>query len=239
MCSRCPSRTRPIFGSWAAGRLVELDGRRIIIGGSYDLGTGFLGLGVVLASEANFFRIFPMRPADTVNLGLVTLQPGADLEKVAGALRSALPTDMQVMTRAELTSHEVAFWTTKTATGLIFGSGLVVAFIVGIMVLFQTLATQITRHLPQFAMLKAIGYTNRFLEGLVLIEAVLMVLVAFFPALAAALAAYAAIRSETLLPVTMSFAEMVGVFVIALFMSGISALLSLSRLRRADPAEIF
>jgi hypothetical protein len=30
-----------------------------------------------------------------------------------------------------------------------------------------------------------------------------------------------------------------GVFAIALFMSGISALLSLSRLRRADPAEIF
>jgi putative ABC transport system permease protein len=233
------SRTRPIFGSLAPGRVVKLDGRRITLGGTYDLGTGFLGLGVVLASEANFFRIFPMRPPDTVNLGLVTLQPGADLEKVAAALRSALPNDVQVMTRAELTSHEVAFWTTKTATGLIFGSGLVVAFIVGIMVLFQTLATQITRHLPQFAMLKAIGYTNRFLEGLVLVEAVLMVLVAFLPALAAALAAYAVIRSATLLPVSMSFAELSGVFAIALFMSGISALLSLSRLRRADPAEIF
>jgi putative ABC transport system permease protein len=209
------------------------------IGGQYALGTGFLGLGVVLASEANFFRIFPQRPRDSVNLGLVTLKPGADPDKVALALRAALPADTQIFTRAGLTDHEVAFWTTRTATGLIFGSGLVVAFVVGIMVLYQTLATQITRQLPQFAMLKAIGYTNRFLDGIVLVEAVLMMLVAFVPALAAALAIYAVIRKQTLLPVVMTPSQLGGVFAIALVMSVISAFLSLSRLRRAQPAEIF
>ena len=39
--------------------------------------------------------------------------------------------------------------------------------------------------------------------------------------------------------IAMSPTELIGVFVIALFMSAISAVLSLSRLRRADPAEIF
>jgi putative ABC transport system permease protein len=233
------SQTRSIFGPLAAGRAVDLDGHRMTIGGQYALGTGFLGLGVVLASEANFFRIFPQRPRDSVNLGLVTLKPGADPDKVALALRAALPADTQIFTRAGLTDHEVAFWTTRTATGLIFGSGLVVAFVVGIMVLYQTLATQITRQLPQFAMLKAIGYTNRFLDGIVLVEAVLMMLVAFVPALAAALAIYAVIRKQTLLPVVMTPSQLGGVFAIALVMSVISAFLSLSRLRRAQPAEIF
>src|SRR5712692_8357568 len=45
------SATRPLFGSLAAGRVVNIAGRRMTIGGQYQLGTGFLGLGVALASE--------------------------------------------------------------------------------------------------------------------------------------------------------------------------------------------
>ncbi len=197
------STTRPLFGSLRAGRVVDIAGRRMTIGGQYKLGTGFLGLGVVLASEGNFFQMFAGRPPDTVNLGLVTLKPGADPDQAARALRAALPADTQVFTRAELVAREVAYWTIRTATGLIFGSGLVVSFVVGIMVLYQTLATQITRQLPQFATLKAIGYTNRYLNVVVLLEAVLMMVVAFVPALGAALCIYALVRSETLLPLTL------------------------------------
>lgn len=233
------SQTRSIFAPLSTGRVVDLDGHRMTIGGQYVLGTGFLGLGIVLVDEANFFRIFPARPRDTVNLGLVSLRPGADRAQVERALRAGLPNDVQVLTRDELTRREVAYWTTKTATGLIFGSGLVVAFVVGIMVLYQTLATQIGRQLPQFATLKAIGYTNRFLDGIVLIEALLIMLFAFLPALAAALGVYAAIRAETLLPVTLSGPQLGVVCGTALLMATVSALFSLSRLRRADPAEVF
>ena len=233
------SQTRPIFGPLQPGRAVEINGRRITIGGEYVLGTGFLGLGIVLASEPNFFRIFPSRPPQAVNFGLVTLKPGADPDAVARELRAALPNDAQVFTRPELAAHEVSFWTTRTGTGLIFGSGLIVAFVVGIMVLYQTLATQITRQLPQFATLKAIGYTNRFLNGIVLIEAVLVMLIAFVPALAAALGIYSVIRAQTLLPVSLTVIELGGVFAVTLAMAVVSALLSIGRLRRADPAEIF
>jgi putative ABC transport system permease protein len=233
------SQTRPIFGPLDPGRVVEINGTRITIGGEYVLGTGFLGLGIVLASEANFFRLFPGRPADTVNLGLVALKPGADPDRVAQALRASLADDMQVFTRPELTAHEVRFWTTRTGTGLIFGSGLIVAVVVGIMVLYQTLATQITRQLPQFATLKAIGYTNLFLNGIVLAEAVSVMAIAFVPAVAAALGLYAVIRGQTLLPVIMSPTELGAVFAITMAMSVASAFLSLGRLRRADPAEVF
>ncbi len=231
--------TRSLFGSLETGRVIDLAGRRMTIGGQYKLGTGFLGLGIVLASEANFFAMFAGRPVDTVNLGLVTLKPGADPESAAKALRAALPADMQVFTRADLVAHEVAYWTIRTATGLIFGSGLVVSFVVGIMVLYQTLATQITRQLPQFATLKAIGYTDRYLDGVVLFEAWLIMAVAFVPALGAALAVYALVRAETLLPLSLSITQLAAVFGITLVMATASAFLSLGGLRRADPAEIF
>jgi putative ABC transport system permease protein len=233
------SQTRPIFGPLTAGRVVDLNGRRVTIGGEYVLGTGFLGLGILLASEENFFRLSPGRPADTVNLGLVRLKPGADPDRVAQALRASLPGDTRVFTRPELTSYEVRYWTTRTGTGLIFGSGLIVAVIVGIMVLYQTLATQITRQLPQFATLKAIGYTNLFLNGIVLSESVAVMLLAFVPAFIAALGLYTVIREQTLLPLAMTPLEFAAVLATTLAMSVASALLSLGRLRRADPAEVF
>src|SRR5205807_312825 len=165
------SATRSLFGPLQTGRIVDIAGHKETIGGTFVLGTGFLGLGVALASEANFFRMFPYRPPDTVNFGLVTLKPGGNPDAAAKALRAALPSDTRVFTRDELVAHEVEYWTTRTGTGLIFGSGLVVSFVVGIMVLYQTLATQISRQLPQFATLKAIGYRDRYLDLIVLIEA--------------------------------------------------------------------
>jgi putative ABC transport system permease protein len=230
--------TRSIFGPLTAGRRVDIDGRRVVIGGPYRLGTGFLGIGVVLMDEANFFRVTHRRQ-DPVNLGLITLAPEADADKIAAQLRQTLPGDVQVFTRNSLAAHEDSYWTTRTSVGLIFGSGLLVSLIVGIMVLYQTLATQITRHLPEFATLKAMGYSDASLAAVVTIEALIVVVVAFIPAAAAAMAVYALIRSETLLPVAFSASNVASVLAATLIMSAGSAFLSLSQLRRADPAEIF
>lgn len=231
--------SRSLFGPLRPGRAVLVAGRKVTIGGVYALGTGFLGLGVAVAGEANFFALFPGRPPDLVNLGLVSLAPGADAGRTARAIRAVLPADTQVFTRPELVAHEVAYWTTRTATGLIFGSGLAIAVIVGIMVLYQTLATQITRQLPQFATLKAIGYSDRHLDAIVLVEALLITAVAFVPALGAALGVDALVRRETLLPLAMTAPQLAAVSGLTLAMAAISAVLSLGGLRRADPAEIF
>jgi putative ABC transport system permease protein len=107
------------------------------------------------------------------------------------------------------------------------------------MVLYQTLATQITRQLPQFATLKAIGYRDRYLNAIVLVESFLIMFVAFVPALGAALAVYALVRRQTLLPLSLGATELGSVLAITLVMATVSAFLSLGGLRRADPAEVF
>jgi len=231
--------SRSLFGPLTAGRVVELDKHKMTLGGDYKLGTGFLGLGVILVDEANFFRIFPRMRPETVNLGLITVNPGVDPGEAAAALRRSLQSDVRVFTRDELASHETAYWTTRTSVGLIFGSGLIVSFIVGIMVLYQTLATQITRHLPEFATLKAIGYTDGFMTQVVLIESMLVVVVAFAPALLTALGLYSVFREQTLLPIGLNPTRLAAVLGITVVMAAISGFLSVSGLRRADPADVF
>ncbi len=233
------SATRPMFGPLTTGRVVEIDGDKVKIGGNYVLGTGFMGLGVILVSAQNFVRLFPFRNLGQVNLGLIQLKPGVDPDRAAASLRKLLGGDVRIFTRPELQAHETAYWTTRTSVGLLFGSGLIISFIVGVMVVYQILATQVSRQLPQFATLKAVGYGDRFLDGTVITMALLIVLAGFFPALAAAAGVYEVIREETLLPVEMSGTRIAIVFAATLVMAAASALLSMGSLRRADPADLF
>ena len=233
------SATRSMFGPLTPGRVVEIEGDKVKIGGDYVLGTGFMGLGVILVSETNFVHLFPYRNLGKVNLGLIQLKPGIDSDRAAASLRELLGSDIQIFTRPELEAHETAYWTTRTSVGLLFGSGLMISFIVGVMVVYQILATQVGRQLPQFATLKAVGYGDPFLNGTVVAMALLVAMAAFFPALAAALGLYAVVRNETLLPVEMSGTRIAVVFAAALAMAAASALLSMSGLRRADPADLF
>jgi putative ABC transport system permease protein len=233
------SATRPMFGPLTAGRIVGIDNHRLTIGGQYVLGTGFMGLGVALTSAANFARLFPQRGLGIVNLGAIRLKPEADPDRAAGDLRKVAGSGIRIFTRKELDAHETAYWTTRTSVGIIFGSGLLISFVVGIMIVYQIVSTQVARQLPQFATLKAIGYPDRSLIGTVAAMSLLIVIAGFVPALAAALGLYSLIRQETLLPVTMSETRLLAVFFAALGMAIISALLSIGGLRRAAPADVF
>src|SRR5262249_19341814 len=233
------STTRPLFGSLDTGRVVGLDDRKVTIGGRYTLGTGFMGLGVALASTANFARLFPQRGPAIVNLGLIRLKAGVDPARAAADLQKLTGTGTKIFTRPELDAHETAYWTTRTSVGIIFGSGLLISFVVGIMIVYQIVSTQVGRQLPQFATLKAIGYRDRALAATVSAMSLLIVIAGFVPALAAALGLYSVIRQKTLLPVMMSEMRLLAVFAAALAMAVISALLSGGVLRRAGPAGGF
>src|SRR6516162_8051112 len=117
------STTRAMFGPLTKGRVVDIDGDKLKIGGDYVLGTGFMGLGVILVSAENFIRLFPYRMLGQVNLGLLRVKPGVAPDHAAAALGELLGGDVRIFTRAELEAHETAYWTTRTSVGLLFGSG--------------------------------------------------------------------------------------------------------------------
>jgi putative ABC transport system permease protein len=231
--------SRAEFGALERGRRIEIEQRTITIGGVYHLGTGFVGLGVAVTSDLNFLRMFPNQSLADVNLGLLTLKPGVDPDRIAVGLRNILPADTQVFTRKELIDHETGRWIVQTSTGLIFGFGVIVACIVGSVILNQTLTTQITRQLPQYATLKAMGYTDTYLCGVVLMLAVIMSTISFLPAAVFSLVIYWIVRRATLLPIEMTTARLIAVLAIAWGMSTLSALFALRVLRRADPADLF
>jgi len=232
-------RTRPELGSQATGVVTELNRRKIRIAGQYTLGIGFGGLGSIIVSDQNFSRILNGYSLDKVSLGLIKIVPGASPDVVAHSLRRLLPPDVRVLTRAELEDSEQRYWIEVTSTGIIIGTGTIVAFLVGTIVFYQVLATDITNHIPEYATLKALGYKDSHMSLVVLQQAFMLALMGFVPALALALGVYEVIRKTAYLPVSMTLMRIVFVLILAVVMCSLSGLIALRKVKQADPAELF
>ncbi|HEY3120195.1 MAG TPA: FtsX-like permease family protein [Vicinamibacteria bacterium] len=231
--------TQPKCGPADVGREVQVRERMATVVGRFTMGVGFLGDGALIMSDQTFSDLFPGRSLDDVQLGLVKLRPGADAASVARHLLESLPPDTRVLTRGDLEEIQQRYWVRDTSIGNIFALGTVVGFLVGTMILYQVLSTDIRTQLPQYATLKAIGYADHQIYTMVLRQSWAFGLLGFPPGFLLSLALYAVAREATLLPISMSAARALLVLLLSLAMCTVSGLFTLRRIVRADPAELF
>ncbi len=233
--------SRPEFGPQTVGLETEADRRRITIVGQYDLGGGFAADGTLIMSDQNFRRYFAPQPLDQISLGLVLLEPGANPQRIKAALQEQLPADVEVYTKPEIIRKESQFWIQTTSIGFIFGLGVLVSFVVGTVIVYQILYTDIRDHLREYATLKAIGYSGGYLFKTVLQEAILLALMGYVPGLILALGLYELAYNATAgtLPMQMTLFRVIFVFTLTVLMCGLSGLISVRKAVTADPAEVF
>lgn len=218
---------------------VEINEREISIGGTYKLGTSFGFDGSIITSDLNFLRIFSERRASNIDLGLINVKKGADPAKVRDRIMSAIPGDVLVLTKDEFVDQEVNYWSKSTSIGYIFNFGVIMGFVVGVIIVYQILFSDVQDHLQEYATLKAIGYTHGYLSGLVLQEAVILSLLGFLPAALLTEYLYQTAAAATQLPIYMTLDRWIKVLLLTIFMCAASALIALRKLRSADPAEVF
>jgi putative ABC transport system permease protein len=233
--------SHPAFGPHDTGLETELDRRRVEIGGQYTLGGGFAADGTLIVSDQNFLRLFTPRMLDRIDLGLIQLQPGADVEATAAVIDSMLAEDVLVLTQEEIIQRERDYWINTTSIGFIFSLGVVVSFIVGTMIVYQVLYTDIRDHLPEYATLKAMGYRNLYLLLVVLQEGILLALMGYIPGYLLSMGLYVLTFNATNggLPMVMDLGRAVFVLILTVIMCSLSALVSVRKVFATDPSEVF
>lgn len=238
-------KSRPEFGPVAdwfrAGRTVEseISGQRVRVAGLIELGSSFGADGNLLTSSETFLELLPNTPPGSIEVGLVRLQQGTDADAVVEKLNALLPEDVTVLTKQGFIDFEQNYWRTSTSIGFIFTLGAAMGFVVGCVIVYQVLYSDVSDHLPEYATLMAMGYKLRTLLGVVVREGLLLALFGYLPAYAAGQGLYLLVRSATALPVAMDFSRAMTVFSMILVMCMASAGLAMRRLVDADPAEIF
>ena len=238
-------RSRKEYGdvpsAFRAGKRVvtEMVGHRVEVAGLFSAGTSFGIDGAVVLSDTNFFRLLPGRSPEVVNFGLIQVKPGYDPDQVRAQLAKILPDDVQVLTHSQLDAAERKFWSSNTPIGFIFALGVCLGLVVGIIVVYQILYTDVTDHLEEYATLKAIGYKDSFLFAIIIYESIMLSVFGYIPGFFIALFVYRIARDATFLPLRMTLERGVVVYLLTIAMCVLSGALALRRLRKADPAEIF
>lgn len=236
--------SRPEFGPvgdmLAKGPVrVEINDRRMDVAGTFMLGASFAADGNAVTSDQNFFRIFPARKPSQVDVALLRLKAGADIATVQAQLQAQATPDTYVFTRQEIAAYEFDYWQNNAPVGFIFGFGVVMGLVVGMVIVYQILFTDITNHLNEFATLKAMGYSQRYLYKVVFASSVLLAVIGFVPGFLLSLGLYQLAESVIYIPMPMPFSKVAGVFVMILVMCVLSGGLAMRKMRAANPADMF
>ncbi len=218
---------------------TELNNKIISVKGLFTNGSSFAADGNVITSDSTFLQLFPDRKPEQIEVGLINLTPGANIERVRSQLIAGLPDDVKVLTTEEFAQTEKNYWASGTGIGFIFGLGVGVGFIVGIVIVYQILYTDVSDHLPEYATLKAMGYTNLYLLGVLTQEALLLAILGFLPGFVLSFGLYQVTYAATLLPISMTVDRAVTVLMLTIIMCSVSGAIAMRKLRSADPADVF
>jgi putative ABC transport system permease protein len=238
-----------VFGPLADGIRTELVGRNLmLVGSGFELGFDFGTDGTFIVSDRTFaewvrrpFTAPGVDPLAEADLGVVRLQPGADRTRVHRDLQAlfAPDGDADVLTRDGIIAREKWFWWTNTPIGFAFGAGVLLGFVVGMVICYQILATDVADHASEYATLKAIGYPNRYLSQVVLQEAVILAALGFAVGLPATLGLYFVLSDWTGLPMHLTLGRGGLILVLTFVMCAGSGLLAVRKVKKVDPADVF
>ena len=214
-------------------------GYKIKVSGLFSLGPSFGVDGNLIVSSSTFFKIFPEHGANEVDIGLIHLQPNANPRTILATLSKSLSSDVIIMARQEFIDFEKSYWTLRTPIGFVFNLMVMMAFVVGVIVVYQILYSNISTHFVQFATLKAMGFRNKYLLNVVFQQALILAVLGYIPGFAISLGLYDIAKDATKLPIVMDFSKGLLVFTSVIFMCLTSGFFSTNKLRKVDPAEIF
>jgi putative ABC transport system permease protein len=234
------TQTREYFKQRDIGLATDLGLTQVRIVGEFTIGSGYGADGIVLMSDLSFSLVQGGIPLSQVSIGLIKLTSGADTAQAVAALQELFQgSGIRVLTRTAMEEKERNYWLNKTAVGKIFTIGVLVALMVGVVFVYQVISSDITQRFTEYATLKAMGYNHGYLAGAVLQQALLYGVLGYVPGFALTLLLYKWGGAATALPLTMDWQRAAAVLGLAVLMCALSGLLAITKVRTADPADLF
>ncbi len=243
--------SRPYFGDLAQvaerGEEVPVVGppdshqllREMFVVGTVSIGPNVVNDGAIIMSEASMVEVLGPWYADRPAFIGLRLVPGADEAAVQRALNQALAGRAEVITRAEFESREKSYWSRETPVGYITDLGFIMGLMIGMVFIYYAQYQIIRFYLPEYAILKSLGYDWWFFLCMIGQIGAAIITPAFLVAFAAARLVYGVAEAAIHLGMTMGLREIVVSLLACLLMTVVSSLFAIRRLWKVDPIMLF
>ena len=214
-----------------------MDNRRIRVVGLFSMGSTFWDRGHIIMSDWNYGQRKGQNNLNWASIGILKLEPDANPQVVTDFIQRYLP-NVKILTKQELIEAEHNY-IAEFPEGKILNFGAAIGFIVGVVIVYQVLYTDVNEHLPEYATLKAMGYSDVYLLKVVLEEALILAILGFIPGFFASYGVYQLLEAATKIPLVMRADVAIKVFILTIVMCLLSGAIAVNKLRAADPADIF
>jgi putative ABC transport system permease protein len=224
------------LGVDGVGQTVEISGVKGRIVGFTDGIRAFTQSPYIFTSLKNARRYSRFDNDQTTYL-LVRAAPGADHGELLRRLRNTLPVT-DVWAAGTFASMTAQYWLLTTGAGLALLVGAGLGIVVGIAIVAQTLYAATVERLSEYATLVAMGASNRYLNQIVLRQALISGVIGYMIGIAVAAAVVRA-AAESTASLVLPWQLTVVVGAVSLTMCGIASLLAIHKIKRIDPTMVF
>lgn len=228
--------SRPIYGAVRQGADIELDHRHYQVAGLVEIGPDIVSDGAVVMREGDWLAA---NPSEKPIMGIVRLKPGVDPGVAREQIEQALPGDITVMTPQQAKQREIRFTLGAAPIGILFGIGVLAGWLIGAITCYQTLFSEIIDRLPQYATLRAMGFSDRYLQRVIYEQAALLCSGAFAAGIGAAWLIDLYVAGKTALPIEVTYNSAAWTFVLTAGMTAISGWTAMRLISRVQPAELY
>jgi len=224
------------LGISGLGAKAEIRGHSVKVGALTDGIRSFTTTPYVFVDMSRA-RAYVGIPKNFANYFLVKLKPGADAAAVARAIEQQSP-QYEVLTTAQFRDRSRTFWLFGTGAGAALFAGALLGVIVGTVIVAQTLYSSTKDHIDEFATLRAMGSSNRYIYTVIVYQALLNAIVGFCFAALIGMAVVYFTRSGAL-PVVITPWLMAAIFLLTVVMCVLSAFTAILKVVRIDPVVVF
>jgi len=243
--------SRPYFGDLAdvadRGSEVPVTGppdnrgllREMFVVGTVSIGPNVVNDGAVIMSEASMDELMGEWYSDRPAFMGVRLAPGADKAKVSAQLNKDLGGRGEVITREEFQARERAYWSRETPVGYITDLGFVMGLMIGMVFIYYAQYQIIRFYLPEYAILKSLGYDWWFFLCMIGQIGAAIITPAYIVAFSLARIVYGVAEAAIHLGMTMGLREMLVSLIASIVMTVVSSLFAIRRLWKVDPIMLF
>jgi len=213
--------------------------RELFIVGTVSIGPNVVNDGAVVMSDTTMAEALGSWYLDRPAFIALRLLPGADIDTVRGQLNRAIRGHGEVITRQEFENRERNYWSRETPVGYITDLGFILGLTIGMVFIYYAQYQIIRFYLPEYAILKSLGYDWWFFLCMIGQIGAAIITPAFLVSFVLARVFYGVAEAAIHLGMAMGLREMIVALVASVLMTVVSSLFALRRLWKVDPIMLF
>jgi len=225
------------LGRFETGDYREILNRRLKLIGISEEVKSFTTAPIIFTSYKTAQNLGSYVGPDNTVFIIASVEDGYSDKEVINRLRKSL-SNVDVYTKDEFSRKTKLYWTIETGVGLSFLITILISFLIGMLIVGQTIYNSTIEYLKEFGTLKAIGATNLNIYQIIFSEALINASIGYVIGLIFTLLSikiYAA--NEMVFTIKLWVALLV--FFLSLIMCLSAAFFSVRKVRKIDPALLF